>query len=245
MSKFMAILAKNKASLFNGLGVGMLLSATVSMFDFVPMAIDAIEEEKERQNVDELSPIDTIKAVAPAMVTPAVLSIAGTSFVCAGNSEHLKNQAAAVAASALIETSAEVYKDQAKKILGERKEKSIQEAADKELYNREGSSGTGKSIVVNGTGDFLMWDSLTKQEIHNRIEVVKDIIVDLNYDLLDHDITLDEYCLRMNEECTDFGQHLVWKQEDLKKIKVRFTADISKNGEPFIIISHENIPKTY
>ena len=240
MNSFLTYLSNNKSSILTGLGVGSLLSAVVVSFGFGAMARDALVEEMERQGVDELSPKDTIKTMAPYVIPPAVLAIGGTACVVAGHHSAMKDKAAAVAAAALQEASTKVYKEEAKKILGEKKEKTIQEAADKALHDKQTNSG--QLIVVNGEGDFLMYDTLTSQYIHNRIENVKNIIADMNLELsMDRDISLDDYCLYMGEKPVPHGESLKWRA-DRGKIVAHYTADIAKNGEPYIIIAHENEP---
>ena len=240
MSGFLTYLSNNKSSILTGLGVGSLLSAVVVSFGFGAMARDALVEEMERQGVDELSPKDTIKTMAPYVIPPAVLAIGGTACVAAGHHSDVKDKAAAIAAAALQEASTKTYKEEAKKILGEKKEKTIQEAADKALHDKTVNSG--QLVVVNGEGDFLMYDTLTNQYIHNRIDNVKNIIADMNLEIsMDRDVSLDDYCLRMGEKPMEFGNNLVWRA-DRGKIVTRYTADIAQNGEPYIIIAHENIP---
>lgn len=240
MNGFLTYLSNNKSSILTGVGVGSLISATVVSFVFGSMARGAIEEECERQGVDELSPIDTVKAIAPYVAAPAALAVGGAVCVAVGHHSDMKDKAAAIAAAALQEASTSVYKEEAKKILGEKKEKTIQEAADKALHEKQTNSG--QTIIVNGSGDFLMYDSLTKQYIHNRIDNVKNIIADMNMELsMDRDVSLDDYCVRMGEKSVDFGNNLVWRA-DRGKIITRYTADIAENGEPYIIIAHENIP---
>ena len=240
MSGFLTYLSNNKSSILTGVGVGSLISATVVSFVFGSMAREAIEEECERQGVDELSPKDTIKTIAPYTIAPAALAVGGAVCVAVGHRSDMKDKAAAVAAAALQEASAGVYKEEAKKILGEKKEKTIQEAADKALHDKQTNSG--QLVVVNGEGDFLMYDTLTKQYIHNRIENVKNIIADMNIELsMDRDISLDDYCLYMGEEPVPHGRSLKWRA-DRGKIVAHYTADIAKNGEPYIIIAHENEP---
>ena len=240
MNKFMAYLANNKSSILTGIGVGSLISSAVVAFGFGAMARGALEEEMERQGVDELSPKDTVKTIAPYVIAPAALAVGGTVCIAVGHHADMKDKAAAVAAAALQEASTNVYKEEAKKILGEKKEKTIQEAADKALHDKQTNSG--QLVVVNGEGDFLMYDSLTNQYIHNRIENVKNIIADMNIELsMDRDISLDDYCLYMGEKPVPHGNSLKWRA-DRGKIIARYTADIANNGEPYIIIAHENVP---
>lgn len=244
MNSFMMTLSRNKPGILMGIGIGSVITAVFTGIRYSPMARDALDERKEELGVDKLDPVETIKTAGPYFIPTMAFLGAGITCILCGNQINLQRQAAAVTACAISETTSQIYRDKVRDIIGEKKEKTIHEAAAKESYYRD--LDKNKIIIASGNVDgFPVYDDLTKQKIQSKIEKIHSTINELNRKMLvDGNITLDEYCLAMNEEPMEFGTELGWNI-DRGFIELEPpTAIVSETGEPIIVIMHRNQPRT-
>lgn len=243
MNNFLMVLSRHKPGILIGLGIGSMLTAVISGIIYSPLAKDAIEEKKAELGVEDLEPKDKILVAAPFFVPTVTFVVAGIACIVCGNQINLERQAAAMTACAISETTSQLYREKVRDIVGDKKEKTIHEAAAKESYYRDLQKGN--IIVASGHNDgFPVYDDLTKQKIKSKIEKIHSVINDLNRRMLsDGVITLDEYCLAMNEEPMEFGTELGWNI-DRGFIELESpTAIVSETGEPVIVIMHKIPPR--
>lgn len=243
MINLLSILSRNKPSIMLGLGIGSMITAVISGIHYSPMARDALDEKKEELEVEELSAMDVIKTAGPFFVPTLAFTVAGVACIVCGNHVNLERQAAAMTACAISETTSQIYREKVRDIVGEKKEKTIHEAAAKESYYRD-LKNDKIIITTNNSDGFPVYDDLTKQKIRSKIEKIHATINELNRKMLvDGTITLDEYCLAMNEEPMEFGTELGWNI-DRGFIELEPpTAIVSETGEPCIVIMHKIQPR--
>lgn len=242
MNNFVSMLSTYKPSILNGIGLGAGCAAIWTAWELSPMAKDAIEEKKRELETDDLPFIETARTIYPYVIPVILLAGSSAGLIMASSHETFQRQAAAMAAYTVSEATSQLYREKVKEIVGERKEKDIHEATAKETYYKD--LNENKMVIVSGGSDsFWIYDGLTKQKIRSRIEKVHSTINELNRRMLSHDITLDDYCLAMNEEPMEFGTELGWKI-DRGYIELEPpTAIVSENGEPVIVITHRILPR--
>lgn len=243
MNSFAAFMYKNKPGLIMGLGIGSMIMSTVLAFRYAPLAKDALEERKAELDVDKLEPVETIKTVGLYFLPSTVFAATGVACILGGNQMNLNRGAAAMAAYALSESTLRSYRESAKEVVGEKKEKDIREAAAKKMYYDDLKSGQ-MIVVPNGVGDFWMYDHLTKQKIRSNVQKVKEAINNLNYRAVHGEvISVYDYCLEMNEEPVEMGNNFVWDVNRNGMLELYApTAYVMENGEPIIDIMHKVDP---
>ena len=240
MNNLMMILSRNKPGIMMGLGIGSMITSIISGIEFSPMARDALREKEDE--IGELSLVDKAITVCPYFIPTVTFACAGIACVLGANNINLKNQAAAMTACAISETTNQIYREKVRDIVGDRKEKTIHEAAAAETYRRDYNDGKVMVISGNSTG-FSMYDSLTKQRFKSNIERVHSTINNLNRRMLTSDVTIDDYCLAMGEYPMELGKNLGWNI-DRGFIELEpFTAIVNEDGEPMIVITHRIAPR--
>lgn len=244
MNNVMMAFSRYRPSILLGLGIGSMIAAICTGVKYAPLAKDAIDERKEELGTDDLPLVETIKSAGVYMIPTAAFAIVGIGCILGSNHENLERQVAAMTACSISETTNQIYREKAKEILGEKKEKTIHEAAAKEAYKRDREAGE-VLVVSSGSQGWKMYDSLTKQEFRGNIEKVKATINNLNRNMLSQDITIDDYCLYMGEQPMEMGTNLGWNI-DHGFIEIEPpTAIVNEEGEPVIIITHKNRPRTF
>lgn len=242
MNSVRMALIKHKPSIINGFGIGCLLSSILAAWKFSPLAKEAIDAKKRELGVDRLDIADSFRASAPFVIPTVALAVTGGTCICISNGINIQRQAGTVTALAISETTSQIYRDKVKEIVGERKEKEIQEAVAKETYQQDYNNGRIMVISGNSNG-FSMYDGLTKQKFKSNIEKVHSAINNLNRRMLTSDITIDDYCLAMGEYPMELGNNFGWNI-DRGFIELEpFTAVVDEDGEPVIVITHRISPR--
>lgn len=243
MNPIGAVISKNKPGIVIGLGIGSMIMSTVLAFRYAPLAKDALKQKKEELNVDKLEPVDTIKTAGLYFLPSAIFTVTGVACILGGNQMNLNRGAAAMAAYALSESTLRNYRESAKEVVGEKKEKDIREAAAKKMYYEDLRNGQ-MVVMSNGVGDTWMYDHLTKQKIRSNVQKVKEAINNLNYRIVHgEEITVYDYCLEMNEEPVEMCNNLIWTSDRNGLIELfPPTAFVMESGEPVIDIMHKVDP---
>lgn len=238
MNQFMSFLSNNKPGIIMGLGIGSMIMATASAFWYGPMARDALEEKREESENYEIPPIETVKTVAPYVIPSLCFTAIGVGCILGGNQINVNRGAAAMAAYAISDTAFREYREQTRRVVGEKKEKDIEEAVASRALEK--SSHNGNVIWTTG-GDYLCYDKLTNQYFRSSKNTVESIINQLNRDMFTSMvITEDEYCLALGIDTVELGNDLGWDINKNGLIDVSFTAKLTDNGEPCTVIVHRN-----
>lgn len=233
----------NKPGIFIGFGIGSMLVSTALAFKYAPLAKDALKEKHEELETDKLEPVEIIKTVGPYLLPSTLFAITGVACIIGGNQININRGAAAMAAYALSESTLRNYRDSAKEVVGEKKEKDIRENASKKMYY-EDLKNDKITVISNGVGEFWMYDHLTKQKIKSTVQKIKEGINNLNYRLNHGErISVYDYCLELNEEPVELGNSYGWSIDRTGLIELfNPTAFVMENGEPVIDISHKVDP---
>ena len=130
------VVSEKSPEILTGLGIGGMAASVVLAVKATPKAEKKIVEAKRQKQSTHLTVGETVKVAGPCYILPALTFVAAAACEI-GAVVELKHQNATLAAIASIaETSKELYKDAAKDILGEDKEKEIQKRADEKQVEK-------------------------------------------------------------------------------------------------------------
>lgn len=244
MNQFGAFMSKNKPGIVMGLGIGSLIMSTIVAFRYAPLAKDALTRKKEELDVNKLEPVDTIKTAGVYFLPSLVFTCTGIACILGGNQMNLNRGAAAMAAYALSESTLRNYRESAREVVGEKKEKDIRENAAKKMYYDDLRNGQMTVITAGCANDFWMYDHLTRQKFRSNVQKVKEAINNLNYRAVHGEqVSVYEYCIEMNEEPVEMGNSFVWDVNRNGLIELYPpTSYVMENGEPVIDIMHKVDP---
>lgn len=243
MGKFGSFWNKNYPGFCIGLGIGQLLFATFYGMHSVIDAREAIDEKKEKLGTDELSTKETIKIVAPYFAPVLVLSATGVGFILFGNQVNLDRGAAAAMMYTVAVSDHKNYVEKVKEIVGEKKEQDIREAVDKDRINKNPLGNN--TVIITGNGDCLCFDNVTNQYFRSNKVKIESAINNINYNMrYSNVITLNEYCHGLKLDEVELGQELGWDINENGYVDVSFTAVLTDDGEPCLVIHHNTLPKS-
>ena len=243
MGNFLSFLDKNSPGLFLGTGIAMMVLSTFEAAVYSPDAREAIENKKEELGVEKLEIKDVIKTAGPYYLPSILTSCAGIACILKSNQLVTKRGAAAMAAYALSESALREYRDKVHEELGERKVKSIEESIAGEKMKKNPIEG--KEVIVTGKGEALCYDTISGRYFKSDIERIKMIVNNLNRRMLtEMSISLNEYYLCVGLDPVELGEELVW-HIDKGYIDPRFSAQLTDDGTPCIVIDFDIMPKHF
>ena len=94
-----------------GLGITGMVSTTVLAVKATPKALDLIEEAKEKENKDELTAMETVKATWKCYIPAATTCVFSAACLIGANSVNSKRNAALATAYKLTENAFTEYKE--------------------------------------------------------------------------------------------------------------------------------------
>lgn len=233
--------AKHSPEILTGFGIIGLGTTVVLAVRATPKALKMIEEKKEEEGVDELTPIETVKAAWKPYIPAAVSCVTTAACFIGANSVHVKRNTALAAAYKLSETALLEYRDQVVETVGEKKEQTIRDKVKQKQIDTIVTDET--DVIYTGYGNSLCLDPLSKRLFKCDIEHIRRVENSINKQLI-HDIcgsaSLNEFYDELGLERTDVGDILGWSTDHMINLDIK--PGITQKGEPCLVISHYNSP---
>lgn len=228
----------------------LIVVGTVGLITAIPMAVKAtpkalklIEEEKTSQNVEDLSPIDTVKVAWKCYIPTAILTASSIGCIVGGNKMWYKREAAIATAYIMSKEAFKEYKEKAIEVLGEKKEQTIVDKIAKDKVDKNPVSKN--EVMYEGMNEHLCYDSVLGRYFRTSIAKIQNGQTTINSRLLDeHFISINEMCSEIGEPLVDpsVGDVLGWNLDD-RPIEIRTSYQKAENGEPVLVISYNVSPR--
>ena len=234
-------LDKHAPEILTGIGIAGMITTTILAVKATPKALELIEEEKEQICSETLKPIETVKAAWKPYI-PAI-AVGGASVLCliGATSVNTRRISALAAAYKLSETALDEYKSAALETLGEKKEKDIRDKVAKNQIEANPVNET--SVIVTG-GDSLCYDSISGRYFRSSIEKIRSVENAIERALLSDDyVSLNEFYDLLGLEHIEIGDDIGWRVDWNKSFEIEFSSQLTKNGEPAIVLSYLEMPR--
>lgn len=233
---------KHSPEILTGIGVAGMGTAVVLAIKATPKAVRLMEEAKQEKGVDELTPIETIKATWKCYIPTAASCLGGAACIIGAQAVNTKRGAALAAAYKLSETALTEYREQVIETIGEAKEKVVQEkVAEKQV---EKSPVTEHEIIRTKRGNTRCFDPLSSRYFYSDLEVIRRAANNINEGLL-HSIcgeaTVNDFYDELDLPYTDLGDKMGWTTDSL--LKLHIGSMVASDGEPVIVVGHEHPPR--
>lgn len=233
---------KHSPEILTGIGIAGMITTTVLAVRATPKALELLEEKKNEDWVDELSPLEVVKTVWRPYVPAAVTGIASVACLIGASSVNAKRNAALATAYKLSETALTEYREKVIETIGEKKEKTVR---DKVAEERVKKNPVSKSeVIVTNNGTTLCFDPISARYFKSSIDKIKRAENELNKQML-HDISgyvsLNEFYDELGLDHTSVGDDLGWNVDRL--IDISFSSQLNDNGEPSVVLDYLVAPK--
>lgn len=242
LKDFKRFVSAKSPEILTGIGIAGMITTTVLAVRATPKAMSLIEEKKNEEWTDELSPLEIVK-IAWKPYIPAIVTCA-TSVACiiGASSVNAKRNAALTAAYKLSETALTEYREKVVETIGEKKEQIVRDKVAEERVKKNPVSKN--EVIVTGNGKTLCFDPLSSRYFMSSIEAIKRAENELNKKLI-HDISgytsLNDFYDEIGLNHTTVGNDLGWNTDQL--IDIAFSSQLNDNGEPSVVLDFLSAPK--
>jgi hypothetical protein len=242
MSNTRQFVSKRSPEILTGIGIAGMITTTVLAVRATPKALQLIEEKKNDDWVDELSPLEVVKTAWKPYVPAAVTGVASVACLIGASSVNAKRNAALATAYKLSETALSEYREKVIETIGEKKEKAVR---DKVAEERVKKNPVSKSeVIVTNNGTTLCFDPISARYFKSSIDKIKRAENELNKQML-HDISgyvsLNDFYDELGLDHTSVGDDLGWNVDRL--IDISFSSQLNDNGEPSVVLDYLVAPK--
>lgn len=227
--------SKRSPEILTGIGIAGMITTTVLAVRATPKALQLIEEKKTEEWVDELKPLEVVKAAWKPYIPAAVTGTVSIACLIGASSVNAKRNAALATAYKLSETALSEYREKVIETIGEKKERAVR---DKVAEERVKKNPVSKSeVIVTGNGKTLCFDPISGRYFMSSIEAIKRAENKLNKQML-HDISgyvsLNDLYDELDLDHTSVGDDLGWNTDKL--IDIGFSSQLNDNGEPSVVL---------
>lgn len=236
------VISKHSPEILTGLGIAGMITTTVLAVKATPKALKLIDERKKEDGVEELTPVETVKAAWKCYIPAAVTCVASTACLIGASSVHLRRNAALATAYKLSETALTEYREKVVETIGEKKEELVRDKVAQEQVNK--NPVHNNEVYITDKGDTLFLDPLSKRYFKGNIDRIRRAENKLNKSML-HDmfgyVSLNDFYDEIGLEQTELGERMGWNT-DKGLIDIHFSPSITKDDQPCLVIDHRNAP---
>lgn len=227
---------KHSPEILTGLGIAGMITSTVFAVKATPKALKLIEEEKEREGVDELTLLETIKVAWKPYIPAIATGVVSTTCLIGASSVSARRYTALTAAYKLSESALAEYHEKVLESVGETKERIIRDKVNQEQINKNPANNS--EIYITKEGETLFLDPLSKRYFKCDIDLIRKTENKLNKELL-HDpfgyISLNDFYDEIGLDRTDLGDKIGW---NISKgmIDIHISPGLTKDDKPCIVL---------
>lgn len=232
---------KHSPEILTGIGITGMVTTVVMAVRATPRALILIEERKEEANIDNLTPIEKVKAAWTCYIPAAITG--GLSIICliGANSVNVRRNAALAAAYTLSESALKEYQEKVVEHIGEKKEQSVRDAIAKDKLDRD--PVTNHEIIITDKGNTLCYDLHSGRYFRSDIDKIKKAVNEINETLIkDMYVSLNDFYYELGLDNTKMGDELGWNI-DQGQVRVDFSSHLASDGTPCLAINYQVAPR--
>ena len=199
------------------------------------------EEHCYSDRIKKLTKKELIQLVWKEYLPTMALGIVTVTCIIGSNRISMRRSAALASLYGLTEAAFKEYKTKVVETMGEAKEKKVRDEIDKDKV-RANPPATN-SIIVTGKGDVLCYDTLSGRYFRGDIDKIQKIVNNLNYELRSAMfLSVNELYYRLGLSNIVLGEDIGW-DIDKGEIELEFSAQLSEDGEPCLVLNYIVFPK--
>lgn len=258
------VISKNSPIIAASLGVIGLGCAIYSAIKATPKAMQMIEEAEIEKNNEEMA-LAQEQGRGPEIVPltkkekaiiygkcfwkTAALTVVTAGCIIGGVVLANRQTKAMTLLYGTAATTLEQYREAAKEVVGEKKERSIHDKVVSDKFSTE-ALDNDEMIIDTGHGTHLCVDAITGRAFYSDIETIRRSINNLNAQLISvGQLSLNDYFyeLGLSEIKYDYASMLGWRYDSPygygRQIEVTYTSDLTPKGKPYLIVEVQTAPK--
>lgn len=233
---------KNSTAIWTVLSVAGVIGTVVVTYKQAPKIHDILEEEKEKES----TPVETIKAVAPAVAPVAGIALATAGCIVGSGVDAAKKIADLSTAVTLIETGKKEFESATREVVGDKTMDKIHDKICEDSVKAD--QPVTNNIIVTGHGNVLCKDAESGRYFYSDPEFLRQKINELNEKRIlgnpfyDDPVTLNELYLEIGLEPTKHGYDWGWSQQTTGCIKLWPSSCLTDNNIPVFVMDFNDGP---
>lgn len=241
-------LSKHSPEILIGLGIAGMITTTVLAVKATPKALALIDEKKDELDVEELPPVEVVKATWKCYVPAAVSGVASIACLIGSHSVNARRNAALATAYKVSETAFSQYRDKVIETVGEKKEKVVRDKVSEQQIKDNPVSNT--EVIITGKGQTLFFEPLSSRYFYSSIEKIKRAENKLNHDIVtdpfNGSVSVNDLYEELGLPHTMTGDNMGWNL-DIGMIEIYLSAQMIEEGEhegePCAVLNYTNRPE--
>lgn len=237
------VLTKYSPGILTGIGITGMIGATFMAVKATPKALYLIETKKEEAEVEELTPVETIKTCWTCYIPATLTTILSAVCLIGASTVSAKRNAALATAYSISEAALREYQEKVVEVVGEKKEKAVRDAVAKNQIERDPVTKS-EVVIIDSNSNTLCYEPLSGRYFKSTIDKIKKAEIKLDRQMIQEMyVSLNDFYWEIGLDGTDLGDKMGW---NLSKgyMDLSFSSQLADDGTPCAVIVY-GIPPVY
>lgn len=237
------VLTKYSPGILTGIGITGMIGATFMAVKATPKALYLIEAKKEESEVEELTPVETIKTCWKCYIPATLTTVVSAACLIGASTVSAKRNAALATAYSISEAALREYQEKVVEVVGEKKEKAVRDAVAKNQIERDPVTKS-EVVIIDSNSNTLCYEPLSGRYFKSTIDKIKKAEIKLDRQMIQEMyVSLNDFYWEIGLDGTDLGDQMGW---NLSKgyMDLSFSSQLADDGTPCAVIVY-GIPPVY
>ena len=237
------VLTKYSPGILTGIGIAGMIGATFMAVKATPKALYLIESKKEESEVEELTPVETIKTCWTCYIPATLTTVLSAVCLIGASTVSAKRNAALATAYSISEAALREYQEKVVEVIGEKKEKAVRDAVAKDQIERDPVTKS-EVVIIDSNSNTLCYEPLSGRYFKSTIDKIKKAEIKLDRQMIQEMyVSLNDFYWEIGLDGTDLGDQMGW---NLSKgyMDLSFSSQLADDGTPCAVIVY-GIPPVY
>lgn len=237
------VLTKYSPGILTGIGITGMIGATFMAVKATPKALYLIETKKEESEVEELTPVETIKTCWKCYIPATLTTVLSAVCLIGASTVSAKRNAALATAYSISEAALREYQEKVVEVVGEKKEKAVRDAVAKNQIERDPVTKS-EVVIIDSNSNTLCYEPLSGRYFKSTIDKIKKAEIKLDRQMIQEMyVSLNDFYWEIGLDGTDLGDQMGW---NLSKgyMDLSFSSQLADDGTPCAVIVY-GIPPVY
>ena len=237
------VLTKYSPGILTGIGIAGMIGATFMAVKATPKALYLIETKKEESEVEELTPVETIKTCWTCYIPATLTTVLSAVCLIGASTVSAKRNAALATAYSISEAALREYQEKVVEVIGEKKEKAVRDAVAKDQIERDPVTKS-EVVIIDSNSNTLCYEPLSGRYFKSTIDKIKKAEIKLDRQMIQEMyVSLNDFYWEIGLDGTDLGDKMGW---NLSKgyMDLSFSSQLADDGTPCAVIVY-GIPPVY
>ena len=237
------VLTKYSPGILTGIGIAGMIGATFMAVKATPKALYLIETKKEETEVEELTPVETIKTCWKCYIPATLTTVLSAVCLIGASTVSAKRNAALATAYSISEAALREYQEKVVEVIGEKKEKAVRDAVAKDQIERDPVTKS-EVVIIDSNSNTLCYEPLSGRYFKSTIDKIKKAEIKLDRQMIQEMyVSLNDFYWEIGLDGTDLGDKMGW---NLSKgyMDLSFSSQLADDGTPCAVIVY-GIPPVY